>query len=159
MTKHIKDDKIVTETEIKKLEKDVNKHAEFWVKITKAGEKTGQIKRIKSNLITIENQIPILSGTSKDHKEIVDEEVGPDLRPIMGAMIGPNVGIANFASMIVRKVAEVADVGHVAKSTEETINKIENYNKNREILNVNNVVKNLKVVVGSMDIIKWYPRD
>ena len=59
---------------------------------------------------TKDNQIPVLSGTSKDHKKVEDSKIGPDVRPIMGAMIGPNVGLANFGSMIVRAIANECDV-------------------------------------------------
>ena len=121
--------------------------------MTKAGEKTDQQKRIKGNVKTIDNQIPILSGTSKDHKQSVDEKVGPDVRPIMGAMVGPNVGLAKFGNLIIRKVADEADIGHVSKSTEETIAKIEQYNKNRKNLETGGK----KVIIGSMDVEKWYP--
>ena len=41
----------------------------------------------------------------------------------------------------------------MSKSTEETIAKIEEYNKNRNALNANSD----NVIVGSMDIKKWYP--
>ena len=40
--------------------------------------------------------MPILHGTSKDHKVAENEPEGPDLRPIMGAVVGPNVGLSNF---------------------------------------------------------------
>ena len=63
------------------------------MKMTQAGEKMNQGKRIKGNIKTKDNQIPILSGTSKDHKKADDERVGLDVRPIMGAMVGPNVGL------------------------------------------------------------------
>ena len=59
------------------------------MKIPQAGEKTNQGKRSKGNVKTKDNQIPILSGTSKDHEKAVDEKIGPDVRPIMGAMVGP----------------------------------------------------------------------
>ena len=75
----------------------------------------------------------------------------------MGAMIGPNVGLANFGSMMVRALANECDVGQVSKSTEETIFKLEDYNAKRENLNANNVVKLSKVIIGSRDIDKWYP--
>ena len=65
----------------------------------------------------------MLSGTSKDHKKALDDKIGHDVRHIMGAMIGPNVGLANFGCMIIRNIANEADVGHVSKSTEETIAK------------------------------------
>ena len=83
MDKHISNDKIINEKEVKKIENNVNRHMEFWVNILKPGERVNQIKRVKSNLITKDNQIPVLRGTSKDHKEAADEEIGPDFRPIM----------------------------------------------------------------------------
>ena len=76
MRKHINDDKTITAKDIKKIENNLNKQADYWMKITQAGEKTNQEKRIKSNVITKDNQIPILSGTSKDHKKAVDEKLG-----------------------------------------------------------------------------------
>ena len=45
-----------------------------------------------------------------------------------------------------------ADQGYVSKSTEETIAKIEEYNKKRDKL----IGDDTKVVIGSMDIEKWY---
>ena len=153
MGKHIKDDKVISAKSLKKIENDLNRQADYWSRMTQAGEKTGQKKIIKGNVKTKDNQIPILSGTSKDHKKCDDEKVGPELRPIMGAMIGPNIGLAKFGNLIVRKVADEADIGHVSKSTEETVAKIEEYNKDRSSLNP----RGKKVIIGSMDVIKWYP--
>ena len=56
-----------------------------WVKILKPGENKKQTKRVKSNLVTIDNQIPVLRGTSKDHKDAIDEKIGPDLRGNYGS--------------------------------------------------------------------------
>ena len=96
MDKHIKDDKIINEKEARKLENKMNKHMQFWVGILKPGETNNQMRRVKSNLITKDSQIPLLRGTSKDHKEAMDKKVGPDLRPIMGAMVGPNIGLSEM---------------------------------------------------------------
>ena len=125
LAKHISEDEVITEKKVKTIENTLNKHADYWVEIMKAGELSGQQKRIKGNLKTKDNQIPVLSGTSKDHKKSEDENIGPDVRPIMGAMVGPNVGLSNFGSIIVRAVANECDEGNVSKSTEETIAKIE----------------------------------
>ena len=119
MGKHIKDDKIVSSKELIKIENDLNKQADFWSKMTRAGEKTNQMKRIKGNVKTKDNQIPILSGTSKDHKKADDERVGPDVKPIMGAMVGPNIGLAKIGNLLIRKVADEADEELVSKSTEQ----------------------------------------
>ena len=154
MDKHVKDDKILMEIkEARKLENKVNRHTEFWSQMLKPGENNKQFKRVKSNLITKDSQKPILRGTSKDHKVAVDNEAGPDFRPIMGAMVGPNIGLSEIGSRIVRKIAENADVGLVAKSTEEVIEKIEKYNKRRLIENP----KLMKLIMASMDIEKFYP--
>ena len=104
---------------------------------------------------TKDNQLPILSGTYKDHKKVEDEVAGPDLRPIMGATVGPNVGLANFiGDKVVRKVAEMEDVGNVCKSTEEIQHHFEKYNKGR----ISKELGKKKMIVGSMDIEKYYPR-
>ena len=153
MHKHIKNDEVVNEKRVRKVENKLNKHANFWVEITNAGEATGQTKRIKGNMKTKDNPIPILSGSSKDHKKVEDEKVGPNVRPIMGAMIGPNVGLSNFGCMIIRAISDEYDEGLVSKSTEETISKLENYNTRRESLDVNCVQKKSKVIIGSMDIV------
>ena len=153
MMKHIENDKVLEPKDVKKIENILNKHADYWIKMTQSGGNTNQNKRIKGNIKTRDNQIPILSGTVKDHKKVKDPKVGPDVRPIMGAMVGPNVGLANFASMIVRQIADDADVENVSKSTEETIAKIEEFNKARAEHNP----KNEKVIIGSMDLEKWYP--
>ena len=71
--------------------------------------------------MTKDNQIPILRWTSKDHKEAVDKNIGPDVTPIMGAIVGPNIGLSEIGSRIVRKIADTADIGLVAKSTEEVL--------------------------------------
>ena len=61
------------------------------------------MKRIKRNVITKDNQIPMLSATSKDHKKSGDDKVDPDVRPIMGAMVGPNIGLEMFGKRTTAK--------------------------------------------------------
>ena len=54
--------------EVKKIEKKMNEHAEHLVKITNPGLDAKQTKRIKGNLKTTDNQIPVLSGTQRPQK-------------------------------------------------------------------------------------------
>ena len=71
----------------------------------------------------------------------------------MGAVVGPNVGLSNFIGKeVIRRVAEDADIGTVCKSTEELVSVFESNNKDR----IENGVTSKKVVLGSMDIKKWY---
>ena len=120
---------VIDVKKVKTLENRLNSHMEWWVRILQPGKHNNQTRRVKSNLITKDNQIPVLRGTSKDHKKAVDEKIGPDLRPIMGAIVGPNIGLSELGSILVRKVAESADIGLVSTSTEEVINKIEDYKR------------------------------
>ena len=154
MRKHIIADEIISMKEVKKIEKELNEHAEHLVRITNTGLNTNQAKRIKGNLKTNDNQIPILSGTHKDHKKVDDKNIGPDVRPIMGATVGPNIALTDFiARSIIRKVAEEASVGNDCKSTEELLNKFEEYN--HVIVQKGYSTKN--VMIASMDIDKWFP--
>ena len=103
MDKHIKDDRVLNVKEVRKLENKLNRHMEYWSRILNPGQKQNQSRRVKSNFVTKDNQIPILRGTSKDHKEAVDPAIGPDFRPIMGAIVGPNIGLSELGSIVVRK--------------------------------------------------------
>ena len=71
----------------------------------------------------------------------------------MGAVVGPNLGLSELGSLIVRKVAENADAGFVAKSTEEVIHKFEEFNKGR----IEKFPGLKKLIISSMDIEKFYP--
>ena len=124
MEKHVQNDKVIDEKKVKTVENRLNNHMEWWIRILQPGKYNNQTRRVKSNLITKDNQIPILRGTSKDHKVAVEEIIGPDLRPIMGAIVGPNIGLSELGSMVVRRIAENADMGLVATSTEEVVNRI-----------------------------------
>ena len=153
LQKHIENDEVITSKEVRKLENKLNEHAEHIARITMAGENTGQTKRIKGNLKVKDNQIPILHGTSKDHKVAENDKMGPDVRPIMGAVVGPNVGLSNFIGReIIRRVADDADSDTVCKSTEELLSRFEVYNRDR----VNNGYDKEKMILASMDIKKWY---
>ena len=71
----------------------------------------------------------------------------------MGATVGPNIGLSEIGSIIVRKIADNADLGLVAKSTEETIQKIEAFNARR----LENNLGLKKLILASMDIEKFSP--
>ena len=154
MQKHIEHDQIITTKDVTKIENKLNAQAEHVTNITKAGENVkGHPKRIKSNLKTKDNSIPALHGTSKDHKEVKDEKKGPEVRPIMGAVVGPNIALSNFLGKeIVRRIAEDANNDTVCKSTEELLSRIETYNKDR----IEKGFNKKKMILASMDIEKWY---
>lgn len=153
MMKHIENDEIILEKKVRKIENKLNEHVDDWMDMTNAGEHTKQNGRIKSNMKSKEGQLPALKGSSKDHKVAEDKTVGPELRPIMGSFVGPNLGLANIGGIVIRRISEEADVGYVCKSTEEMQVKFEKYNNER----IENGLGDKKIVIGSMDAVKLYP--
>ena len=153
MKVHIETDAILTSSQVQNIQNKLNKETKSWLKILEVGTKVGQAQRTAKNLITKHSQIPILRGTSKDHKIAKDPNIGPELRPIMGARVGPNTSLAQIGCKILRAISndikecERFDV----KSTEEILHKFDKYNEKYEMNDFQN-----KVVL-SMDIKKFYP--
>ena len=114
-----------------------------------------------SNLVTKNNPIPIIRGTSKDHKMAKDPKSGPELRPIMAANFGPNTGLAAIGCEFLQAILDnTEDTGEV-RSTEEMLNAFDCYNLQREKDLTNPKLKSqskCKVkVIGSMDVKSFYP--
>ena len=152
MQKHLTDDRIVDDKAVTKLENKLNAHTNSWIEIFQIGDKIGQKSRTKSNLITEKNPIPILRGTAKDHKPCLDKNIGPDMRPIMGATIGPNTGLAQIGCSIIRGICDDVKVRYDVKSTEEMLSRFDEYNKS---LKKNKRFK--RKIIASMDIKNFYP--
>ena len=75
------------------------------------------------NLINEDNPLPILRGTAKDHKIEADPIKGPDMRPIMGAKVGPNTGLSQIGCKLIRAIKEKQTNIKEIKSTEELCQK------------------------------------
>ena len=161
MQKHIHSDPKMGPKKVTQIESMLNSHTSRLIDIFKVGEFVGHKKRTKMNLITEKGPIPVLRGTSKDHKQAINPEVGPDLRPIMGAHKGPNVGLAQLGCHFLKAILKQAEDTSEVKSTEEMLCKMQMYNKNREkqILELKSKGANItsKKVVGSTDINSFYP--
>ena len=125
MKKHLEDDLVISDKKIRNIERKLNFETEDWIEILQIGRDVNQLKRTKFNLKSTNNPIPILRGTSKDHKKAIDPKIGPDLRPIMGARVGPNTSLAQIACKIVRAISESVPNTHATKSTEELIRTFE----------------------------------
>ena len=81
-------------------------HVVYQCDILGIGVNVNQLQRAKFNLKSTNNPIPILRGTSKDHKIPDDPIIGPDLRPIEAAKIGPNTSVAQIACRLLRGLAD-----------------------------------------------------
>ena len=123
--------------------------------------------------------IPAMTGLRKDHKEGWDREEGPPSRPLVNGKVGPNCGLANLISRILRPLRKqvVERTGNEVISTEELLRWIEEYNKERERKNRELAEEEIggdraprryiargckhmegeQMVVGSMDVKSLYP--
>ena len=149
MAKHVEKDMTISDKIVTKKENILNAHTSNWIDILNIGENVNHKARIKSNLVTVQNPLPVLHGTAKDHKPCDLEHIGPDMRPIMGAKIGPNTGLAEIGCKIIRSISEEVKTRFDVKSTEEMLSKISQYNKS--------VKSSKRRIIASMDIKNFYP--
>lgn len=88
---------------------------------------------------------------NQNKKEFKKIKKGPKLRPVVGANKASSRPTSHILSKVIYKLCEI--IGRTSKtnceSTEEMIAEIENVNKGIE--------ENEDIVIGSLDIIKWYP--
>ena len=150
MKKHLKDDLVISDKKIRSIERNLNSETDEWIDILQIGRDVKQLKRTKFNMKSTHNPIPILRGTSKDHKVADDPKIGPDLRPIMGARIGPNTSMAQIACKMLRAISESFPENAAIKSTEELLRTFENYNNSE-------INPSSQKVLFSMDIKSFYP--
>ena len=79
-------------------------------------------------MVNQDNPLPLLRGTAKDHKVGFDPVVGPEMRPIMGANVGPNTGLAQICCEIIRAVKDTFEIQYEVKNTEELLSIFKAYN-------------------------------
>ena len=72
-------------------------------------------------------EIPVLSGTDKDHKICKDGEV--KMRPIVNAMVGPKKALSESYSKVLNHISNSEKTNTVCKNTEELLEAFEQFNK------------------------------
>ena len=151
MSAHFVRDDLISEKQFKSIQNNINRHTENWISILNIASENGHLRRTKSNLINKDNPVPILRGTSKDHKDCSDPKIGPKMRPIMGANVGPNTGLSQIACEILRKIKENAENFYEIRNTEELLRKFKDFNQSVSPEGRSNRV------IASMDIDQFYP--
>ena len=74
----------------------------------------------------------------------------------MGAMVGPNIGLSELGSRMVRALTdEDDDTDYVVNSTEELLFKFEEYNKNRKekVLMKRMLLLVLWILINGMEVL------
>ena len=135
----------------------MNDSSQSLTKIIGIGKSHKQEKRAMSNVVVSKNpEIPVLSGTDKDHKECDVGEI--KMRPMVNAMMGPKKALSEIYSKVINYVVECEETETVCKNTEELLGAFEEFNKNNEnTRNTNDGKEKEKLIIGSMDAISLYP--
>ena len=87
---HTSDSVAITKSEHDRLQQLINAHSVSWIRILDAGRETNSEMRIKNNMLNSDSQVVPLYTLRKDHKEYNDDNSGPPVRPVCGAVVGHN---------------------------------------------------------------------
>ena len=143
---HVENDHTITESLHERLQKEANAHSVMWVRLLNAGEVVGGQARIKSNMLVSDCTLAPLYTLRKDHKTTTDQNSGPPVRPVCGAVSAYNRNLSHLISMTLTEVwkKEVS----VCLNTEEMLAGFKEVNSS-------NITE--EVVIGSADVKALYP--
>ena len=151
MKPHTTKDRKINKKELKRVVNLMNETSKSLNKIIGTGKDQNQEKRILSNVIVSQYpEIPVLSGSDKDHKECKKDEV--KMRPIVNAMTGPKKALSETYSKLINCVVESDKTDTVCKNTEELLEAFEKFNEDK-----NNKDDTETFIIGSMDAVSLYP--
>ena len=156
MEPHKRQDEVVDLQERSSMERVMNATTLQWGRILNLGERwnvNGRHRdRVQSALRTRSCMVPPLYGLPKDHKQTPagEEELGPPLRPVVGATESVNGALSELMSELLTTVADRSDTdGFNCLSTEEMMAAYTSLNNSGEDLS--------NTVILSMDVVSMFP--
>ena len=174
MSTHVEKDEVISYQDNKDIEKVINAHITFWLRILQAGKETEDQYRIKMSMLSHNNDASCLYSLRKDHKDIPkdgsnntgtpvsnntdrtadnstdqipmpDVIDGPPVRPVCDISDGNSHKLSYLMSNLLK---EVCYGDTVCNSTEEMLASIAECNNNK-------IDEDL--VLGSADVKSLYP--
>ena len=84
----------------------LNNYSRAWTRILGIGADAGDFmpQRVSNALMVNHSNVPFLDGLRKDHKAYHNETLGPPLRPLSNAKIGPYAPLENLLARILLTV-------------------------------------------------------
>ena len=112
---HTADSNVITKEDHDRLEQLANTHSVSWIRILNAGSETGHEVRIKNNMINTcsDNPVAPLYTLCKDHKQYSDNDSGPPVRPVCGAVVGYSCKLSHMMSLILTEVWKSSETSTV----------------------------------------------
>ena len=145
---HVENDLTVTENLNRRLQTEANAHSVLWVRLLSAGEIVGGQARIKSNMLVSDYTLAPLPVYTlrKDHETTADQNIGPPVRPVCGAVSAYNRSLSHLMSMILTEVWKEEE--SVCLNTEEMLADFEQVNDSHITEDI---------IIGSADVKALYP--
>ena len=152
LAKHTKDDRVVTNKQVRDIELKMNQHLYQFNRMFRVGATWGHEERVTGASTSSNVPPPAAYGLRKDHKPVTpgQEHVGPDVRPIVGATEAPNSRFSHFLSKILCDYADSSENSHECLSSEEMRSAFEKFNDMDE-----STKKKCSII--SMDVKSLYP--
>ena len=150
---HVEGDELVDEKEHETLQRVINAHTTMWLRISKAGEKTGSepdkgnFNRIKNSLRVSHHGYAPLYTLRKDHKEVEDTDAGPPTRPVCGGNEAYNSKLSHLLGYFLRPVWQESKTA--CSGTEGMLAELERVNESGELDD--------SCTLGSLDVKALYP--
>ena len=120
---HTEKDIEVDRKQVIEIEKQLNGHVFFWSKVWGSGDDHGHRGRIIDSKIVSSEQLASMYLMYKDHK------IGRKTRPVVTGCNSNTRGFSNCVSDLLESVNKANETPYEAISTEDTLAKVEEYNK------------------------------
>ena len=146
-SEHVEKDTVVTKEEHKHREHEFNSHAMFWTNMLNVGKDTGDQARWKMSMKSHNSGYSKLYSLRKDHKECIDNFIGPPVRPICDMSDAFNHRLSHLTNIILAPLADLCATQ--CDSTEDMLAEIEATNDRNEM--------GPSTVIGSLDVKSLYP--
>ena len=98
-------------------------------KMFQVGKNNGHENRVTAATTSTNTPAPPMYGLRKDHKQTINEEEGPPVRPVCGAREAPNARLSNFLLRVINDYCNVAEIDSECRSGEEMKAAFEHFNE------------------------------
>ena len=144
---HTMNDDVVSNDVFNSIEKEVNAHSIFWLKMLNVAKDSGDFNRYKSSMLTHNSEYSTQYMYRKDHKTYDDRVIGPPVRPLCDVSDSYAHKLSYFLCNILKEV--YGNEESVCESTEDMLASIHEANASGKI--------DKRAVIGSLDVKSLYP--
>ena len=125
---HTSKDSVVSDHEVKKIQRLHNGHVAMWTRMTSMGQVWKHEDRIRESCIQHTCTIPPMYLLVKDHKKTKEGDL-PATRPVVSGTSGMGLSMSNILSDMVESLANMRPDTIEVISTEDLLSRVNDYNE------------------------------